>query len=104
MMSRKYTSKAIPIPTLIRERPFKHAELQFFNVDHSAASYQGRIFFNNPEADEKTALATETGYAGAFHIFGHGGCFGDAGHCEVREKRPFDTRLPHPLTPTSVSV
>src|ERR1700704_1590658 len=99
MMSRKYTSKPISLPAIVRGRPFKHADLDFFNVDHSGASYEGRVFFNNPGADESTAMTPENGYAGSFHIFGHGGCFGDEGHCEVVPRRAYDPRPAHPLSP-----
>jgi hypothetical protein len=45
------------------------------------------------------------GYAGSFYIFGHGGCLGDAGHCDVAGHRePFDFRSPHPLTPASKRI
>lgn len=104
MMARKFTSKPIALPTAVRTAAFKHAELDFFEVDHSGASYQGRVFFNNASADENTPRDLASGYAGAFHIFGHGGCFGEVGHCEVMERRPNDTRNLHPLTPTEVTV
>jgi tyrosinase len=104
MVARKFTSKPIALPAAVRTAAFKHAELDFFEVDHSGASYQGRVFFNNPSADENTPRELESGYAGAFHIFGHGGCFGEVGHCEVMERRADDTRNRHPLTPTEVSV
>jgi hypothetical protein len=33
-------------------------------------------------------------------IFGHGGCFGDVGHCDIPASRdPFDLRPPHQLEP-----
>jgi tyrosinase len=104
MIARKFTSKPIALPTAVRTAAFKHAELDFFEVDHSGASYQGRVFFNNAAADENTPRDLASGYAGAFHIFGHGGCFGEVGHCEVTERRTNDTRNLHPLTPTAVSV
>ena len=61
----------------------------------------GMAISNNPAANVETPLTVEQGYAGSFHIFGHGGCFGDVGHCEVsdRGKSPTDKRGPHPLTP-----
>jgi tyrosinase len=42
-----------------------------------------------------------SGYAGSFCVFGHGGCFGDEGHCDVPTgpPDPFDRRSPHQLTP-----
>lgn len=45
------------------------------------------------------------GFAGCFHIFGHGGCSGGAGHCEIKASpRPYDPRRAHPLTPTRKAV
>jgi hypothetical protein len=37
------------------------------------------------------------------YVFGHGGCFGDQGHCDVpMERQPFDLRPPHQLTPAKM--
>jgi tyrosinase len=105
MIAKKYTSKSIKLSPAMLRCEFKHAILEFHQVDHSGASYQARIFFNNPKATEKTPLLAEQGYAGKFHIFGHGRCFGDKGHCHIpAQRRPFDTRSPHPLTPREVTV
>ncbi len=80
--------------------PFKRADLVFDGVDHSGVSFEARVFVNNEAADERTPKAADNGYAGSFHIFGHGGCFGDVGHCEVRgNPRRYDPRPAHPLTP-----
>jgi hypothetical protein len=83
---------------------FTHAELQFHRVDHSGLSMQVRVYLNNEEADESTPRDSGSGYAGTFHIFGHAGCFGEPGHCDVgnRGEHPFDYRLPHPLEPTTM--
>lgn len=79
---------------------FYRVDLQFHEIDHSGPSYEGRIFINNPKADENTLKTLKNGYVGSYHIFGHGGCFGDVGHCEVRKPiSPFDYRPSHPLTP-----
>jgi hypothetical protein len=84
---------------------FKRADLKFAGVDHSGVSYEARIFLNNPQANEATPLTSENGYGGRYHIFGHGGCFGDAGHCEIRgPRRAFDPRPGHPLTPATKTV
>ena len=78
---------------------FSRADIEFEGVDHSGASYEGRVFLNNPRADATTPLTPENGYAGAFHIFGHGGCFGDdEEHCTVRPRRRYDPRPAHQLT------
>lgn len=79
---------------------FVRADLVFDGLDHSGASFEARIFINNPDADANTELTVQNRYAGTFHVFGHGGCFGDVGHCEVRGiPRPYDPRPAHPLTP-----
>ena len=70
-------------PTSPEEGRFTRADLVFSGVDHSQTSYEVRVFLNNPTADASTPRTAEHGYAGRFVIFGHGGCFGDDGHCEV---------------------
>jgi hypothetical protein len=96
--SKIYTSSKIPLDPL--NKTFHRADLVFDGVDHSGATYEGRVFLNNPGANAKTPKTVQHGYAGSFHIFGHGGCFGDVGHCEVRGlPRPYDPRPAHPLTP-----
>ena len=44
---------------------FTRADLAFHGVDHSKASFEGRIFFNNPDADARTDPGDET-YVGSF--------------------------------------
>lgn len=101
--ARKYTSETINLAGISRD--FARADLQFDGIEHSGASYEARIFLNNPQADAKTPRKPEQGYAGSFHIFGHGGCYGDdEGHCEVRPRRPYDPRLEHPLAPATKTV
>jgi hypothetical protein len=79
---------------------FSRADLEFIGVDHSGASYEARVFINNSDADANTPPVEANGYAGSFSIFGHGGCFGDVGHCDIhKEHDPFDPRPSHPLTP-----
>ena len=103
MAKKKLTAKThvtASINTECLAAGFVRADLVFDGVDHSGASFEARIFINNPNADAATALTTQNRYAGRFHIFGHGGCFGDTGHCEVRGvPRPYDPRPAHPLTP-----
>jgi hypothetical protein len=84
---------------------FRRADLEFQGVDHSRSSFTARLFFNQTSAGPDTPTDDEHGYAGSFHIFGHGGCAGDAGHCEVpTERRPDDLRPIHQLTPISKRV
>jgi tyrosinase len=90
-------SVQIPIGGLARE--FARADIEFHELDHAGPSYEGRVFINNPGANETTERLDEDGYAGSFHVFGHGGCFGDPGHCDILARGPFDPRPAHPLTP-----
>jgi tyrosinase len=78
---------------------FERADIEFEGLDHSGASYEGRVFINNPAADRDTGMTDENGYAGSYFIFGHGGCFGDEGHCDVAPRGPYDPRPPHALWP-----
>jgi hypothetical protein len=103
---KRLVSPPLEIPRRPDGRDYDHADLELHGIDHSGLSFRGRVFLNNTRATEKTRLDTSTGYAGSFHIFGHGGCFGDIGHCDVPTgpQDPFDYRLPHPLTPATRSI
>jgi len=78
---------------------YSRADLEFIGVDHSGASYEARVYLNNPSADADTQAIEANGYAGSYYIFGHGGCFGDVGHCEIHQRDEFDPRPSHPLEP-----
>jgi hypothetical protein len=82
------------------EHPFSRADLVFYGLDHSGPSYEARVFLDAPQADRDTPR-TDPACAGSFYMFGHGGCFGDPGHCEVPAgpRDPFDLRPPHQLVP-----
>ena len=53
-------------------RGVSRAELVFGGIDQAGPSFEGRVFLNNPDADEGTPLTPETGYAGSFHVYGYG--------------------------------
>jgi hypothetical protein len=72
-------------------------DIEFHHVDHAGASYEGRVYLNNPDANADTGTDDPT-YAGRYYIFGHGGCLGDPGHCDVKPRRLYDPRPAHPLT------
>ena len=77
---------------------FTRADLVFTGVDHSGGSYEVLVFLNNTAATDTTPHNIEQGYGGRFVIFGHGGCYGDVGHCDVPPARPpDDLRSPHPF-------
>jgi hypothetical protein len=64
-----YTARSIPLPAADRGR---RLELVFTGIDQAGPSFEGRVFLNNPDADEATAQVPGTGYAGAFHVYGYG--------------------------------
>ncbi len=102
---RPFISKSTGLTPADVGAAYRRADLVFDGVDHSGHSYALRVFFNNPDATADTSLSAENGYAGSVYVFGHGGCFGDEGHCEVPAgRRPFDLRPPHQLTPAKMWI
>ena len=98
-MTNKYTSEPIPFDINSLESIPKRIDLEFKRIKHGGASYEARVFINNARASEKTSK-THKGYAGSFFVFGHGGCFGDVGHCEINKSANiYDQRSEHALTP-----
>jgi hypothetical protein len=101
MTKNVYVSEALVVPPRDDDRDFYRADLQFHGLDHSNASYEGRVFVNRPRVDASTPLDSSEGYAGSYFVFGHAGCWGDEGHCEI-PKGPltaYDLRPPHELEP-----
>jgi hypothetical protein len=80
----------------IAKADFKRADLEIGGIRHTGSSYEGRVFINNPDADETTEK-TDATFVGSFHVFGHGGCYGAEGHCEIPEGRRRFDRRPLPL-------
>jgi hypothetical protein len=105
-MERFLTDPPLPLSPTAATGEFSAAQLVFYDVDHSGASYEALVFLNAPEANVGTPLDAEAGFAGSFVIFGHGGCVGGEGHCDssVRPADPFDNRPLHPLTPQTKLV
>jgi tyrosinase len=91
----KYESESLYVGAL--DADVLRADIEFYEVDHAGASYEGRVYVNNPGANADTGY-DDPSYAGSYHVFGHGGCLGDPGHCEVKPRRPYDPRPAHPLT------
>lgn len=93
----RFTSKPIELPPA--GHPFQRADLIFYGLDHSGTSFEGQVFLDT-RGTSRDADAGHRAYVGSFFVFGHGGCFGDAGHCDVpTERDPFDLRPPHQLEP-----
>jgi hypothetical protein len=101
-----FVSDPVPNPAAEGEPEFTRADLVFYGVDHLGPSFEARIYLDNPEAGLSTPRDPEAGYAGSFTIFGHAGCAGDPGHCDVPSEPadPFDIRPPHALTPQTKTV
>lgn len=101
---RQFTSPPIPNPG--RSGSFARADLIFYGVEHRGPSFEARIFFDfDGTPDENTPRESDS-FAGSFTVFGHAGCAGDAGHCEVPTgpRDPFDRRPPHHLVPQTKTV
>jgi hypothetical protein len=102
---RPYLSSPIGLTPADIGTGYHRADLVFDGVDHSGGSFALRVFFNNPAATDKTEITDENGYVASVYVFGHGGCFGDEGHCDVPvSQRAFDHRPPHPLTPAKMWI
>jgi len=101
-----FVSDPLVVPPPSEGYSWGGAELIVYGVDHSGPSYEVRVFLEAPEADVSTPLELEAGYAGCFTVFGHGGCFGDEGHCDptARHTDEFDMRLPHDSLPQTKVV
>lgn len=100
-MERYTTDQQFEVPVWDGQPEFRRADLHFHGVEHRGDSYEGRVYLDNPEATPGTPMDLDAGYAGSFHVFGHGPCYGDEGHCRVPQGpiHPFDYRRPHPLNP-----
>jgi hypothetical protein len=102
----RYDSTRLPLSPAVRAGEFEAAQLIFYDVDHSGRSFEAAVFLNTSDVSANTPLDAAHGFAGSFVIFGHGGCVGDEGHCEVPgdEKDLFDSRPLHALTPQTKTV
>jgi hypothetical protein len=98
-VGKKWISPEIPLSFDRNENDFYRAVIEFYGIDVSGPSYKGRVFVNNAKADENTPLNEAKGYVGSFHIFGHDGCWGDEGHCEIPPRRIYDSRIQSSLAP-----
>jgi hypothetical protein len=96
----RFISTPIALTPAQAQRRFARADLVFYDVDAGGASFVAKVFLDPQGENPDTSPSREAGYAGFFCIFGHGGCFGDEGHCDVPAARdPFDLGPPHALTP-----
>jgi tyrosinase len=93
----RFTTALLELPAA--DRPFDRADLIFYGLDHSGASFEARVFMDQRGVGGD-ADSSHRAYVGSFFILGHGGCFGDVGHCDIPSERdPFDLRPAHQLEP-----
>lgn len=99
----RWESQALALPP--SDQPFAAANLEFEDIRHEGPSFTVYAYFDNPDVDEKAGESGD-GYVGRFRVFGHGDCWGDAGHCDLPRGpvHEFDVRAPHPLTPIDISL
>ena len=104
-MLERFVSSPVELSSALADGAFSRADVLLHGVDHSGASYEGRVYVNAPDADAATGRDIPA-YLGSYHVFGHNGCFGDVGHCDLPSgpRRPFDLRPVHQLTPQSKAV
>ena len=97
----RFATAPLELPTFADRAEVTRADLVFYEVDHRGPSYVAHVFLGQPDADHETPRDVEHGYAGFYTVFGHGGCFGDEGHCDTHARfvDAFDRRPRHPLTP-----
>jgi hypothetical protein len=102
---RRFVSEPVDNPSREGQQAFQRADLVFYGVDHAGPSFEARIHFNNTDIDESTPRDADS-FAGSFTVFGHSGCAGDFGHCDVpaNPRDAFDRRPPHPMTPQTKTV
>lgn len=67
----RFVSAPIPL-NVAGKTGFERADIAVHGIDQSGASFEGRVFLNNPEATLETPLSADQGYAGSFHVFGYG--------------------------------
>ena len=49
-----FTSAALPLPPVTGVKPFYRADLLFYDVDQTGASYRAAVFLSNPGANQDT--------------------------------------------------
>ena len=101
----RFISEPIHNPAHDDGAAFQRADLVFYGVDHSGPSFEARVYFNQDAVDASTPRNADS-FAGSVTVFGHGGCAGDPGHCDVptHPRDPFDRRPPHHLTGQTKTV
>ncbi len=101
----RFSSVPFRFSPVTLERQNQRFDLILRGVRHIGCSYEGHVFFGNPEADEATERNPSNGYAASFYVFGHGDCYGAPGHCEpARARQAYDMTPPPASLPLEVHV
>ena len=56
-----FTSQSVSLAIASAEHRFYRADLEIHGIYHGGPSYEGRIFFNNPGANQDTPRTRENG-------------------------------------------
>ena len=78
-----FRSGSVPVDGGEKGGDFERADIVFEGVEQAGASFEARVFLNNPEADASTPMTPEHGYAGSFHVYGYGRYPGEPGPAGV---------------------
>jgi hypothetical protein len=103
MHSGRFISAVIPLNLGSRKGTFDRADIEIYGIDQSGASFEGRVFLNNPGATLKTPLTGEHGYAGSFHVYGYGIWPADAA-AESAAKPAASEAIRAPITKTVIAT
>ncbi len=79
LQTRKSVSQTIVLDLGKNGLAFDRADLKFSGIEQAGNSFEGRVFLNNPMADEHTPTTEQYGYVGSFHVYGYGLWPGDIG-------------------------
>jgi hypothetical protein len=99
----RFVSEPIPLNLGSKKNDFARADIEVYGIDQSGASFEGRVFLNNPQATLTTPLSKEDGYAGSFHVFGYGIWPADVGK-EGDEKSPASESIRAPISKTVIAT
>jgi tyrosinase len=83
-----------PIRVDEKIKAFRKAEIRLHSVPQLMRSCFIRAFLNQPDADAATPVHDNPHFAGYLAVFGHGGCYGGPGHCDLppAQSRDYDRR------------
>jgi tyrosinase len=83
-----------PIKVDEKIKAFRKAEIRLHSVPQLMRSCFIRAFLNQPDADAATPVHDNPHFAGYLAVFGHGGCYGGPGHCDLppAQSRDYDRR------------